>query len=504
MKKYIALCILLTVAGAFLCVDMRTLELVRFLDFDRQDIYYKLPGNEADRKLADAYIKCDLSYKNIQKIRPDDYIWLIQAAWLNDLKNPEKDKLIAKLRKLDPQNGCSDYLQAAIYAQKAGNLNFDGEKREFELTDRAALEKAVHFYLLALQKPYVRFYSMERPSQVIDIMSIPHDPTGTVQRIGLYARALLPHLTHLRFLASAVTHYAEILDREGKKDESRKLLASGRDFVLHWAKDNSDTLIENLVYYAVIGVFHESAKTLNDTKMIALYGKVVNEHTRWKNLKDQTGTLAVRYGGILSAMILPALKNEIEIERFTPERKLTYLAIDRLVLILFAILTVITILLLALCAAIGKLRRQEIILIKFSPKAWATIIGIGMILPIVIFLIFIRVDSISGRFLSIYFNKQGLITSSLLLVFAGAWLTAALRIEMKNFANANFASRCLSKILPYALLLFLTGAILSTYFEIEEIYYCRKDTLFANTKGFSSIENQVTKQRTEKLINCLK
>ena len=130
MKKYIALCILLTVAGAFLCVDMRTLELVRFLDFDRQDIYYKLPGNEADRKLADAYIKCDLSYKNIQKIRPDDYIWLVQTAWMNDFQDPHFAEIVAKLRKLDPQNGCSDYLQAAIYAQKAGKLNFEGEKRK--------------------------------------------------------------------------------------------------------------------------------------------------------------------------------------------------------------------------------------------------------------------------------------------------------------------------------------------------------------------------------------
>ena len=84
------------------------------------------------------------------------------------------------------------------------------------------------------------------------------------------------------------------------------------------------------------------------------------------------------------------------------------------------------------------------------------------------------------------------------------WLSIILRIEIRNAGEVNFVSRCFSKILPYALLLFLTGAILSTYFEIEEIYYCRKDTLFVNTKGFSSIETQVTKQRIEKLINCLK
>ncbi len=504
MKKYIALCILLTVAGAFLCVDMRTLELVKSLQSDCcHGFCYKIPENESD-KLVTAYIKGDFSYKNIQKIRPDDYIWLVQTAWMNDFQDPHFAEIVAKLRKLDPQNGCTDYLQAAIYAQKAGKLNFDGEKRKFELTDRAALEKAVHFYLLALQKPYVRFYSMERPSQVIDIMSIPHDPTGTVQRIGLYARALLPHLTHLRFLASAVTHYAEILDREGKKDESRKLLASGRDFVLHWAKDNSDTLIEGLVYYAVIGIFHESAKTLNDTKMIALYGKVVDEHNRWKNLKDQTGTLAVRYGGILSAMVLPALKSEIEIERFTPERKLTYLVFDRFALAGFAFLVVVVILFLSFCAAVGKLYGNEVRRVQFSGGAWARIILVGMILPIAVFILFSGNDSISGRSLSLNFNKQGLIISSVLLVFMWEWLSIILRIEIRNAGEVNFVSCCFSKILPYALLLFLTGAILSTYFEIEEIYYCRKDTLFVNTKGFSSIESQVTKQRIEKLINCLK
>ena len=104
MKKYIALCILLTVAGAFLCVDMRTFELVKSIksDFECQGFCYKIPENESD-KLVKAYIKGDFSYKNIQKIRPDDYVWLVHTAWMNDFQDPHFAEIVAKLRKLDLQ-----------------------------------------------------------------------------------------------------------------------------------------------------------------------------------------------------------------------------------------------------------------------------------------------------------------------------------------------------------------------------------------------------------------
>ena len=506
MKKYIVLSLIFAIAGLFLCISVRTLKLVRLgnVDVDHGWEYCdKLPENKNDRALVEAYLNDNFDYAALQKIRPDDYVWLIQSAWLGDLNAPEKEKIINDLRRLDPQNGCTDYLQAAIYAEKAGKLEFNGNEREYKLLDRNALEKSMYFYNQALKKPYVKIYSFERPSQIIKILELKDDPVGTFQRIGLYAKALLPHLQHLRMLAASAVYYAELLEKEGRKEESRKILASGRDFVLQWTEYNSEALIEPLVYTAIINVFHEAAQKSGDKALTELYGKVVADWEQWKNKKDMTSEIAHKHGGILSAMLLPALKVEVPIEIFTPERKLNYLVIDRLELMIFAVICAVWLILLASCAVIGKLCGKEVRLIKFSRQAWLKIIGIGIILPIAVFLLFSRIDAIGGRNLSIYFNTQGMMFSSILLIFMGLWLISVLRIEIRKAGKINFASHCLSAILPYAVLLFFAGAFLGTYFEIEQIYYHRKDTLFRTARVFSKIETQLTKERTDKLVKLL-
>lgn len=507
MKKYIFLSVIFAVIGFFLCIDTRTLKVIRLSDFEFDhsvDYFDELPDNEQDRKLVECYLTSDFSYEKMLEIRPDDYVWLVQTAWMNDFNTPNFDEIVAKLRKIDPENGCNDYLQAAFYARKAGKLELKGDKREYALLDRKELEKSVYFYQQALKKPHVKFYAFDRPEEIIRIISIRSDTLGTLQRIGLYAKALLPHLTHLRLLASSVTHYAEILDKEGKKAESRQLLASGRNFVQQWAKYNSDTLIENLVYVAIIGIFHESAQKLNDKAMTDLYGKVVDDFTQWKNKKDMTAEIVHKHGGLLSNMLFPVLKTEIPLELLTPERKLTYLVYDRLGLIAFALVCAVIILWLALCAVIGKISGKELEIIKFSRTSWTKIFCIGMLLPMFLFLIYRSFDNISGRGVSLQNNLDGLITGMLLIIFMWVWLAAALRIEIKAAPKVNFASRCLSKILPYAILLLLVGSLIGTYFDLDEIYYCKKDTLFRNAKGFSGIEAKVVKERNEILKKLLK
>lgn len=506
MKKYILLSLLLLAAGVFCCLDMRLIKLFKLIRFDDgkySEYYDKMPDNENDKKLVDGYFHDDITYQELQKIRPDDYVWLVQLAWMNDFKDPHFAEIVAKLRKVEPQNGCTDYLEAAFYARKAVDHKYNGKSREYKVIDRKALEKSMFFYQQALQKPYVKMYSFDRPAQIVSLLQLRDDPVGTVQRVGIYAKALLPNIPHLRFLASAVVCYAELLDKEGRKDESRRILSSGRDFVLQWARHNSETLIENLVYNAVVVIFHESAQKLNDKELTAFYGNVVNDLIEWKQKEDNSGKTAVRYGGIFGAMLLPALKVDVKPEIFAPERYLTYLVFDRGQLMIFAGCCVLTVILLLLAALIGKLCGQEVRLVKFSRRAWMNIILIGVILPPVIFLLFSRIDALGGRNMSMYFNKTGFIIGSALLILMGAWLITVLRIEIRQAGKINFASHCLSKVLPFALLLLLAGVFLGTYFRIEEKYYFAKDTLFRNSRGFSNIESMVTKQRTDKLISLL-
>ena len=126
-----------------------------------------------------------------------------------------------------------------------------------------------------------------------------------------------------------------------------------------------------------------------------------------------------------------------------------------------------------------------------------------MFLPIVLFLLFRTVDAIGGRDLSIIVNRNGFYSGMILLGGMWLWLAVTLRIEIRKAGKINFASHCLSKIFPYALFVFIAGAIFGTWFECEEKFYCKRDKIIYTDRGFSGIENRVVQERTEKLLQFL-
>lgn len=520
MKKYILLSLLLLIAGVFLCINMRTLRLAKmmeayncraFFKFNKSDYYDKLPDNKLDRKIVEAYFSLPGGYKTLTDMLEGEYVWHAAYAWqlLYGLARDEKtDKelteILDKLRKLDPDNGCPDYIESVINYEKAVKSELDNNKFEKKLVDRQSLEKAVSFYMQAISKPYVKLYLADGIEHIVSLLDLRNDMLGTFQRITVHAMMLFPHLTPVREIGRMVVFYAELLDKEGKKAESRKMLRSGRDMVMHWAKDNTDILIEYLVCESVIRSFYESAQKLNDKEMIEFYGKIEDDFQRWKNQNDKTAPLAYRYGGYLSAMLLPVLRTEIPVETFAPERRLTYLAYDHLALTGFALLCVLIVAYLAAVAVIGKICRKDLVLMKFSLRSWFNIVGLGMLLPIVIYLVFSRVDAIGGRNLSVYANKIGFFGGLALLVFMWLWLEVTVRIEIKKTGKINFVSNSFNRILPYAILLLFVGVILGTWFNIEEKYYCQRDTLFHPGKGFSHIEHKVAQERAGKMVKLLK
>ena len=520
MKKYIFLSLLLLATGVFLCVDMRTMRLAKLLEsynhhsffkVEKSDYYDKLPDNERDRKIVEAYFSLPEGYKTIVGILDNDYAWLAAYAWdflrYGSASDEKVDKeladILSKLRKLDVNNGCPDYIEAVIHYQKAVKFDFDGKEVTPKLLDRQSLEKAVSFYMQAISKPYVKMYNAKRCDYIVSLLDLKNDILGIIQRITVNSTGLLTHLNAMRELARMAVFYAQLLDKEGKKAESRRILRSGRDFVRQWAKDNSDMLIEYLVYGAIIGEFHKSAQKLNDREMTAFYGRIVDDLQKWRSNKDKASVSAIRYGGYCSSMITPAMMADIPVEEFTPERKLTYLVFDRLVLAGFSVFCAIIIFYLSVGTIIGKLCKKDVRLIKFSRRSWLKIIGIGMFLPIVLFLLFRTVDAIGGRDLSIIVNRNGFYSGMILLGVMWLWLAVTLRIEIRKAGKINFPSHCLSKIFPYALFVFIAGAIFGTWFECEEKFYCKRDKIIYTDRGFSGIENRVVQERTEKLLQFL-
>ena len=50
----------------------------------------------------------------------------------------------------------------------------------------------------------------------------------------------------------------------------------------------------------------------------------------------------------------------------------------------------------------------------------------------------------------------------------------------------------------------IAGAVLGIWFEFEEKFYLRRDTIIYTDRGFSGIENKTVQERTAKLMNDFK
>ena len=83
-----------------------------------------------------------------------------------------------------------------------------------------------------------------------------------------------------------------------------------------------------------------------------------------------------------------------------------------------------------------------------------------------------------------------------LLLFSWVPLSGIIRNETRG---KPFASYARSMLLPLALLLFLTGAVLRPLLDYEINYYWQRDTLFRNGKHDAAVENRAHDYLSAKL-----
>ena len=162
MKKYLLFSFVLLAAGVFLCVDMRTMRLAKLLEaynchsffkVQKSDYYEKLPDNFRDRKLVEAYFSAPKGYEKLGSLIDDDYAWSAVYAWdlcrqgvFADKKTEKKlTEILSKMRKLDPDNGCPDYIEAVVHYRKAVKYDHSGIELKIKSVNRTELEKAIAF-----------------------------------------------------------------------------------------------------------------------------------------------------------------------------------------------------------------------------------------------------------------------------------------------------------------------------------------------------------------------
>ena len=517
MKQYLPfLTIALLIAGTFLCINFRTLKMVWFMDsqtrstdsrfFMDHDTAYdlkKLKLSPAERTFAEGYFQSrDLAWhKTMYETHREDKTFL--AAYIDALlrepegKDSELHLLLDKFRKLDSENAFPDFEEFLLVSEKALEAKWvaddsQTQKLVYTIRDRALLEKSVLLFDRGLRKPFYDSCSSGLPDRLIRLLRVKDDPFGYLQRQVIDWEISLNYLNRLKEMVRRLLIYAETLHKEGKEAECRAILHSGPRLLRLLLKQDQGYLIEILAFYELNRLYLECAEKVGDREAAALYRQGEDFIQQYRKPKPEARNIT-QHGGIWSNMMIPgaAMRNSIPVRELTPERMIDYLVIDELTLVGFC---VGVLLLWCLHAAIALCKRGEPV--TFSLKSRLRIIGFGMLLPLVVFLLYTHVDFLSGREFFIRMNWIRLFLGIGLLLFSWVPLSGIIRNETRG---KPFASYARSMLLPLALLLFLTGAVLRPLLDYEINYYWQRDTLFRNGKHDAAVENRAHDYLSAKL-----
>ena len=425
-------------------------------------------------------------------------VFLIQEVLDGNESRETFFEAIRRWKQLDPDNAMP-YLYAACMELKLGmkelERKYDKDPYTYSILDQAAVNRGIKEYQAGLKKKYSSTYSQESLKFKLQRLNLENTPLGIMQRIIVSARELLPNLNYERDLARRLTFLAKEFHRTGNQKAAKALVRSGRDHILLRLKKDDHILITLLVQNAVCGLWLEAAVETGDQEMTPVYQKASDHFQAWRKKEDPNGKNIARYAGILSSMILPALRWEIPISYYEPERMVNYLILDQLALGLFfgeIMLAVVLFLILTLAYLIRHQKPEYQIL---SPKAVLKSLLFGLILPFAGYLLLTHVPILSGRELNLMNNIQRSALQFLYFLAIPVWMTVYHFLQLKGEGK----DRCLSMIPNLIISLFLAAFLLHSLYQAEIKHYIASDKILNTEFGFSAVETQVTKDLAEQL-----
>ena len=401
--------------------------------------------------------------------------------------------VLAELRRLDPDNGVPDLLAATAEAVLAVRLDRSDPKHvRFVLAEPDRLPKIAAFCRAALSKPRADHYFLEIPRRAAALL--PETLENAVRRRQLadlfQSRDRIPGGAE-DFLAWLLPCCAEALAREGR-------MAECREFVRFWPAIAELTRADLATVLIAYQRAHANSNWTREMRRLEpQVGPVPalgmdpgwSRETALRNLR-----LIAERGGLLSRMRVPASgRVPLVPAELAPERYISYLTLDKFALAGFAASLLLAMLLRALAAVRVKDPTPA-----FSRAVWVRIAGYGMALPLAAWIVFSQIDLLSGRDWSIRYNlvRFGIGAGALLFL----WLPTACiaHIEARK-AGVRFAAASRMTLLPLAVMLCLTGAVLRPMLDLETRYYFKRDTLFRTSSGLPLTEERAAAEIRKRL-----
>ena len=307
-----------------------------------------------------------------------------------------------------------------------------------------------------------------------DILGQPRRLVDLVQRTAIAAAVLLPDLAQFRTLSRGSRLYAELLISEGNTEEATPFLNAWRTMTVQLAED-SFTLIDVLV----VGALAKDAKT-SIPPIYRQIGKdaeavrtIVNAETlsgpvsEWRNRRTQAREegpkpqeqqrneqILQERAGVLVAMMLPALGQWPNAQEYEAERMLEYTVVTEFLL---SVLAAVFLVAMGVCLMVSL--RWRFFRSNDAPpppilfpdiRSSAKIIGVGVILPVAIFLFVTRYVPLSGQHYSVQTGLHKLIAEFGLLLLALSILPIVMtcryvkqQCKALDYATADWRARFL-------------------------------------------------------------
>lgn len=304
---------------------------------------------------------------------------------------------------------------------------------EFDITDPAAFAEALELVENAAALP--DFETHTNPMTVVRVSLFPAENIAEFMTALMYGYGTTSGMIQLRNVADLMCAGAERYSKEGRKEEFLALARQREAFIAHLGRNPDKILVGELVH-AVIAIataknFEAAADRLDLTEMAERYriqSEAFQEERDFREIsrKSEEESFPLSKASSLHRMTMPMLERQasapipIPEEDYEPMRRAEHELVGGLGVLSAALLIPLA----ALLVFLFRFVSTPMIRLPANRMAgalggadWAWVIGLGIVAPILFFLIVTRLTPLGGR-------EYG--ASYFLFLFPGAQLVALL------------------------------------------------------------------------------
>jgi hypothetical protein len=390
-----------------------------------------------------------------------------QYALLRCGKHGNHTELIREGMRRDPQNALYHYLLAdeqlsrALAGPPPQQKYFfrDHSTRlifHYTITDREMLDRAMREYEAGLQKPLLLYRGTLFHANIGALPPLRHWE-DQLFHVKVLADTPMRELSLLHRLALYKSYYLNVLANEGRYAEAERLArlsvgmvkqitAHDPPTLLHSLRSN-DALVDTVDRDTAIIETHGGTGTAE--YLWAMNDALLRTETRFTAREyreaERQDTLIRLQAGMIAGVLLPELPSSyhLDAEALRPSRLIEYVLGETLAIVL-GLSFLLTLMLYHMLKCV-RLRKAlgtdaEIAPISLPVRAWLRAVGLGFVLPIILYGLFTVIPGISGRELNVMHGWPTFLGSLLLvllwiLVVPAAIVAAEIRKRMPGSAS---------------------------------------------------------------------